>query len=123
MEINKDNIDLAALRASIKRMENEIREVKKRLRSPWTEPMGREQWRHICLRHEVTAHLILRATLRGRTHTAHRPEEWIETNVAPLLERYARNRLERVEAPVEESPRPGLLQRLWWRIAGAHAVG
>jgi len=85
--------------------------------------MGHAQWRHLCLRHEITAHLILRAALRGRTHSSHRSEDWIETNVAPLLERYATNKAPEVELAREEAPRPGLLQRLWGKIAGAHAVG
>jgi hypothetical protein len=112
MEIDKNSIDIAALRGGIKNLAEQIREVKKRLRSTWTEPMKQAQWRHICLRHEITAHLILLATLRGRTHTAHRSEEWIEQNVAPLLERYSRNRA--TEAGHAEAPRPRLLQRLQW---------
>lgn len=62
------NINMNQLRADRRELEEQIRQVKKELRSCWTRPMGKEQYELIRLKLEATELCILRAWLRGRHH-------------------------------------------------------
>jgi hypothetical protein len=130
MEINviKNPIRLAALRASAKCLEEQLLEAKKQLRTTWTRPMDSVQAHVHDLKRDVTAHYVLRALLRGRVH----PHQ------ARLLKRYL-PRVEKLAIAFRRDPRPeeaaamelearakpGLVERLVTRINGAsnHAVG
>lgn len=62
------NINIPQLKADRQELEEQIRQVKKQLRSCWTKPMADEQYELIGLKLEATELCILRAWLRGRHH-------------------------------------------------------
>jgi hypothetical protein len=62
------NINMNQLKADRRELEEQIRKVKKQLRSCWTKPMANEQYQLINLKLEATELCILRAWLRGRHH-------------------------------------------------------
>jgi len=61
-------INITQLRTDRQELEEQIRAVKKKLRSCWTRPMDQEQYELIKLKQEATELCILRAWLRGRHH-------------------------------------------------------
>lgn len=63
-------INITKLKQDRRELEEEIREVKKRLRSTWTKPMANEQYRLMALKQQATELCILRAWMRGRSHLA-----------------------------------------------------
>lgn len=67
-------INIQQLKSDRKRLEEQILEIKKELRAPWTKPMGLLQAEHLRLKAQVTELHILRAYHRGRLHLASRPD-------------------------------------------------
>ncbi len=66
--IQHKNIDLDKLKDDRCHLEEEIRALKKELRTTWTRPMGSEQNTLRYLKEEATELCILRAWMRGKTH-------------------------------------------------------
>lgn len=66
--MSSENINLPGLVAELNRSANRSKSLKKRLRRPWTEPMGTVQQELHRLRRRTTELCILRARLRGRYH-------------------------------------------------------
>jgi hypothetical protein len=65
---NDMNPEIDDLRRDIAEHAHALRELKRRLRSPWRAPMGDVQRQALSRAAEVTALLCLRAWLRGRWH-------------------------------------------------------
>jgi hypothetical protein len=61
-------MNINQLKQDRQELEEQIRAVKKQLRSSWTRPMADEQYELIRLKLEATELCILRAWLRGRHH-------------------------------------------------------
>ena len=61
-------INITQLKTDRQELEEQIRAVKKQLRSCWTKPMANEQYQLINLKQEATELCILRAWMRGRHH-------------------------------------------------------
>lgn len=61
-------INITKLKQDRRALEEQIREVKKQLRSTWTKPMANEQYQLIALKRKATELCILRAWMRGRNH-------------------------------------------------------
>ena len=73
MNLRTDDIDVPALRAALRDTALAIIAVKRRLRSPWTEPMAHQQRQLLALKDKATQLCILRAYLRGRYHLQRPP--------------------------------------------------
>lgn len=61
-------LNIPQLKQDRRELEEQIREVKKQLRSTWTKPMANEQYQLIGLKRKATELCILRAWARGRHH-------------------------------------------------------
>lgn len=68
------NIQLHKLRADIRAIEEQIREVKTALRSTWEHPMSNEQYTLLDLKARITKLYTLRAWNRGKLHRLNQPE-------------------------------------------------
>ena len=73
---NPITYDVLKIIADIKSVAGEIRPLKRRLRSPWTEPMAGVQRELRALKRRATELCVLRAFLRGRIHLQKRPAGW-----------------------------------------------
>jgi len=62
------NLNIEQLKEDRRELEDRIRVVKKKLRSPWTKPMANFQWELISLKQKITELYILRAWVRGKQH-------------------------------------------------------
>jgi hypothetical protein len=69
-----NTIDLPRLRADLRATARALGEVKRMLRTRWTEPMAEPQRRLCRLRRRATELCVLRAHLRGRLHCTHQPD-------------------------------------------------
>lgn len=126
----KNPIDLKALRASAKAIEEQILEAKAALHKPWTEPMADVQLRLLRLKDEVTAHYVLRAVLRSKAHLKRVSKHMLERHLAAaerLATKFRREPRpeELVDFELEARQRgPNLVRRLWSRVSEVgHVVG
>ncbi|NVB36557.1 hypothetical protein G6O69_01845 [Pseudenhygromyxa sp. WMMC2535] len=87
-------IDMHLIHAQRRASEAELRELKSKLRTRWTAPMGARQRRALVLARELTGIYALLAWARGRSHLAdsERSRELAEA----LAPRY------RIEEPLRE---------------------
>lgn len=86
----KITLDTKRIHAQRRAYEAELREIKTRLRTRWTEPMGSWQRRALTLASELTGLYALLAWRRGRSHLtdAERARELAEA-LAPRFHRAA----------------------------------
>ena len=91
-----ETIDRNALKAAIAAHAERSRELKGRLRRPWTEPMGEVQRALVWCRRRTTELLILCAFLRGRFHLRRPLREGAFPGMKWDQERYHRTVAERV---------------------------
>ncbi|MFZ5890666.1 MAG: hypothetical protein ACOY0T_06410 [Myxococcota bacterium] len=65
------NLNWAQLRADVRELEKEIRQLKRLLRACWLRSMAAEQRELLRLKLRVTELLVLRAFSRGKLHAKH----------------------------------------------------
>ncbi len=70
------NIDLPRLRADLRALAEQSKQLKHKLRRRWTAPMGAQQYELVLVRRRTTRLLILRAALRGKLHLQSQPREF-----------------------------------------------
>lgn len=70
------NIDLPRLRADLRTLAEQSKQLKHKLRRRWTAPMGAQQYELVLVRRRTTRLLILRAALRGKLHLQSQPREF-----------------------------------------------
>lgn len=127
----KNPVDLKALRASAKAIEEQILETKAALHEPWAKPMADAQYRLLSLKDEATAHYVLRALLRSKAHLKRVPKHVLERHLSAAEKlatkfRRAPRPEEAVDFELASRERgPNLVRRLWSRVSEAvgHAVG
>lgn len=125
----KNPVDLKLLRASARQLEEEILATKAELHEPWTKPMADAQARLLRLKDEATAHYVLRALLRSKTHLKRVPKRVLERHVfaaEKLATKFRRTPRpeEAIDFELDAREKPSLVRRLLSRMQeSAHVVG
>jgi len=85
--LKEEDMNTHQLINDIKDHSAQIKELKKRLRTPWERMMAAEQMQLDRLKRKVTPLMCLRAHLRGKTHLSQNPD--LSKELAfKVLERY-----------------------------------
>lgn len=127
--IIKNPVNLAALRASAKDLEEQILATKRELHEPWTKPMCDAQARLLRLKDEVTAHYVLRALLRSKAHLKRVSKRELERHInaaEKLATKFRRTPRpeEAIDHELDRRKSPSLVRRLLSQMQEtAHVVG
>lgn len=85
--LKEEDMNTIQLINDIKTLSAQIKELKKKLRTPWERMMAAEQMQLDRLKRRITPLMCLRAHLRGKTHLSQNPELSREF-AFEVLERY-----------------------------------